>query len=299
MGVSTGIAWTRSTRNFWSGCTKVGPGCDGCYAEATSRRMRGVNEATGQSKNWGVGAPRVPHLANADRDVRKWDKLCGHERTKLHRGKVEGDWPYPGFWPVFINSYSDTFDNEVPQDWRRALFTTIEDCEKLTFQLVTKRLTNVRSMLEGRWSQGKMPKNVWLLITVVDQAELDRDGPRLLELTEDLGFPVVGLSIEPQIGPVDARAFLALANEIEQPVWGISGGESSQAGHPARPFDIRWGLDLANTFADFRQPFFFKQTGSAALLDGVPYPVKGKGDDPAEWPVELNVRQFPRAPHVG
>lgn len=65
MGRSTGIAWTRSTRNFWSGCTKVGPGCDGCYAEAFNRFTRGKNETTGQAMNWGPGAPRIEHLRGA------------------------------------------------------------------------------------------------------------------------------------------------------------------------------------------------------------------------------------------
>jgi protein gp37 len=307
MGATTGIAWTRSTRNFWSGCTKIGPGCDGCYAEASSRRMRGLDELTREAANWGPGRPRVSHLKNADEDIRKWDRLCNLERGGGIWRKVKGQkekvlvrcftegWSRPGFWPVFINSYSDTFDNEVPQLWRQLLFTTIEDCEHLTFQLVTKRIGNVEDMLEGRWSEGRMPKNVWLIITVVNQEELDRDGPKLLELTERLCFPVVGLSIEPQLGEIDARRFLERANEMEQTVWGIGGGESAQPGHPARPFVLGWGKRLARDFRAFNQPFFFKQAGSNAMnREGERHPgITGKGDDPTQWPEELRVQEFP------
>jgi protein gp37 len=299
MGATTGISWTRSTRNFWSGCTKVGPGCDGCYAEASSRRMRGVNEATGQAVNWGPGAARIPHLEGADRDVRKWNELArlergGHPKARARPGGVftEG-WPRPGFWPVFINSYSDFADNEVPQDWRRLMFTTIEECPDLHFQLVTKRVGNVEGMLEGRWSQGRMPKNVWLIVTAVTQEELDRDGAKLLELTERLSFPVIGLSIEPQLGPVSVRDFLAKANEIEQTCWVICGGESSQPGHPARPFDLLWARTLQKECALEAQPFFFKQMGSRVVAGGVEVPTMGKGDDPARWPYELRVQEFP------
>lgn len=315
MGRSTGISWTRSTRNFWSGCTKVGPGCDGCYAEASSRRMRGVNEITLQANNWGPGAPRVSHLVNADKDLRKWNELCaielaGGKRVRVprdQRGNVVTDpdgkilvtcftegWKRPGFWPVFINSYSDTFDNEVPQDWRRLLFTSIEDCKHLTFQLVTKRVGNVERMLEGRWNKGA-PPNVWLIITAVNQEEIDRDGPKLLELAQRFRFSAVGLSIEPQIGEIDAFNLLAYASDRGIKVWGICGGESAQPGHQARPFVLGWGKRLASEFAYFGQPFFFKQTGSHATnREGEPHPgITGKGDNPAEWPEALRVQEFP------
>lgn len=51
MSETTNIAWADSTFNPWIGCTKVGPGCDGCYAEALmDRRMGRVK--------WGAGEKR-------------------------------------------------------------------------------------------------------------------------------------------------------------------------------------------------------------------------------------------------
>lgn len=112
MGAVTGIAYARSTRNFWSVCTKIGPGCDGCYAEASSRRIRGLDPETGEAANWGPGRPRIWHGPNAEKDLRKWNDLCRLERgggkpAKKGRPAIkcftEG-WSQPGFWPVFINA---------------------------------------------------------------------------------------------------------------------------------------------------------------------------------------------------
>lgn len=47
MGEKTGVEWTDATVNFWRGCTKVGPGCLICYAEAFDKRVGG--------SHWGVG----------------------------------------------------------------------------------------------------------------------------------------------------------------------------------------------------------------------------------------------------
>jgi protein gp37 len=300
MGATTGIAWTRSTRNFWSGCTKVGPGCDGCYAEASSRRMRGVNETTKQASNWGHGAPRVYHGVGAERDVSKWNDLArfergAHPKVRAKPGGVftEG-WPRPGFWPVFINSYSDFADNEVPRIWQDHLFTVVEECPDLYIQLVTKRIGNVEGLLAGRWSQGKMPKNIWLIVTVVNQEELDRDGPKLLELTSRLSFPVIGLSMEPQIGPIDVRPFLDEAEQMEQVVWGITGGESSQPGHPARPYDLEWAKTLAQRFDDY-EPGALRQAAGhePARPRRAGHPERARRDDPTSGRNTLRKQEFP------
>lgn len=302
MGERTNIAWTRSTRNIWSGCKKIGPGCDLCYAESQSRRIRGVNPETGEALNWGDGE-RVFHGVNAEKDIRKWNELCALERgggKPARKGRpakkcfTEG-WPRPGFWPVFINSFSDTFDNQVPDIWRGLLWTIIDECPYLEFQIVTKRIGNVEKMLPEHWEDQGAPKNVWLIITVVDQQEFDRDWPKLMRLAEIFKFSIIGLSIEPQLGEIDVLPMLRHAHQIEQIVWGIVGGESAQPGRPARPFVLGWGKRLASDFSGYGQPFFFKQTGSNPTnREGHPHPgITGKGDKASEWPAELCVQQFP------
>lgn len=281
MGKSTRIAWTRSTRNFWEGCSKVSPGCDFCYAESFSRFTRGKNEATGQATNWGPGAPRIEHLFNADRDVRKWNRACTRERTIWHRDHSytpKDGWPRPGFWPVFINSHADTFDNEVPQDWRDLLFTTIEDCEALTFYLVTKRIGNVAGMVPSRWVKAGFPVHVRLLITVVNQEEFDRDILKLLALPCNHG-----LSLEPALGPIDLVAKCPphyaphlRADRIGWVIWGAESGPHS------RPANEEWALSAARQCKDAGVPFFCKQL--FRYRKEVPFD---------EYPPELQVREFP------
>ena len=41
MSDNTAIEWTDTTWNPWTGCAKVSPGCDNCYAETVAERWRG------------------------------------------------------------------------------------------------------------------------------------------------------------------------------------------------------------------------------------------------------------------
>jgi protein gp37 len=317
MGERTGIAWCDSTRNFWSGCTKVGPGCDGCYAEAFNRWTRGKNTETGEAKNWGPGAPRVSHINGAVRDLKRWNKeaeAAGKSRT------------------VFVNTFADTFDNEVDDDWRNVIWLTIDNCPWIDFLLVTKRIGNVAKMAPAGWMSKGFPPNVRILITVVNQEEAERDIPKLLSLPCRNG-----VSYEPAVGPVDWAPWLskcAVYPEAERQHWHgvralqwlIVGGESKQTGHRPRPFDIAWARDTVSQCKTSGVAVFVKQLGSNAqeiaypahvsesekrrwMDDGWTHIVEGAkshwrkyyqlkdadGEDPTEWPEDLRVREFPAA----
>lgn len=332
MGRSTGIAWTRSTRNFWSGCTKVGPGCDGCYAEAFNRFTRGKNETTGQAMNWGPGAPRIEHLRGAMKDLRKWNAICAIEReTGRVSEKDKSGWTRPGYWPVFLNSHSDMFDNEVPQIWREHACIAMEECSNLTFFLVTKRVGNVEKMVPEEWMSGGFPENVRLIVTVVNQDEADRDVPKLLELPCKNG-----VSYEPAIGSIDFRRIGPEQRDAlrgdKHLHWIIIGGESDQAGHVTREFRVSWARSTVQRCQAAGVPVFVKQMGSFVVdrndagFDGcepgawplradgcdpvVEHDIHGHreeyqgadcrlrlvdraGGDPTEWPEDLRVQEFP------
>jgi protein gp37 len=67
MGENSSISWTDHTFNPWIGCTKVGPGCDHCYAEADfDHRKHGVA--------WGVGYPRSRTGEGTWRNPLKWNR---------------------------------------------------------------------------------------------------------------------------------------------------------------------------------------------------------------------------------
>ncbi|MFC3227380.1 DUF5131 family protein [Marinibaculum pumilum] len=194
MADDTKIEWTDATVNFWWGCTKVGPGCDGCYAEAWDRRAGGAH--------WGQGVPRrkiksaVQTLHRLDNGYSWWaaDHAIGKINPTLRRR-------------VFLQSMSDMFDLEVPLDWFREAWETIEACDRLALQILTKRVSAVEKRLDAI-GRTEWPQHAGLMITVVNQPEAARDVPRLLALKERLRIPWVGLSCEPLLGPIDLRPWL-------------------------------------------------------------------------------------------
>jgi len=123
-----------------------------------------------------------------------------------------------------------------------------------------------------------MPPNLWLGITVVNQAEADRDIPKLLGLKVSVRF----LSMDPLLGPVDLRFhvfseptgnFRTHAGkrqmELRKPVdgglhWVIVGGES---GPGARPMHPQWVRDIRDQCEAAGVPFLFKQHGEWLATD--------------------------------
>lgn len=239
MAEHSAIEWTDSTVNFWWGCTKVGPGCDHCYAETWSKR-------TGEAI-WGVGAPRrkikvaVALMHKLDNGYSWWSadhyiagqNACGRRR-------------------VFVQSMSDLFDVEVPIEWFAEAWATIEACDRLHIQVVTKRVSVVEKRLAAI-GKTSWPQHAGLIITVVNQEEADRDIPRLLALKAKLGILWVGLSIEPLLGPIVLRP-----EWLDDLDWVIVGGES---GPKARPMHPDWVISLRDQCAAADVPFLFKQWG--------------------------------------
>jgi protein gp37 len=260
MGIETGIAWTDSTFNAWIGCTKVGPGCDGCYAHALDARYR-----WGGAAHWGAGVPRHRTSASTWRNPIKWNADAARKRAR-HL--------------VFCSSLSDVFDNEAPAEWRSDLFRLIRATPALTWQLVTKRIGNTPKMLPPDWGAGY--PNVWIISTIVNQDEADRDMPKLLAVPAH----VHGVSYEPALGPVDWAPWLARGLQ-----WIIIGGESMQNGHITRTFDLEWARStILQCHAAGAYPFM-KQTGSRPVPQLKLH--DRAGAEPEEWPADLRVREFP------
>ena len=247
MAENSAISWTDHTMNFWWGCSKVGPGCDHCYAETFDRRVGG--------DYWGPGVPR--RLVKDWSKPRKWQRQA--ERTGVRP------------W-VFAQSMSDIFDNEVPYEWRVRALDLVRETPLLRWIFVTKRIGNAAKMLPADW-----PKNFGhcgLVSTIVNQAEADRD---ILKL---LATPAAwrGLSMEPLLGPVDltniggegsAKSYGAHGYGALWPVetrpglnWIIVGGES---GPGARPMHPAWARSLRDQCANAGVPFHFKQWGEWAI----------------------------------
>jgi len=276
---NTAIEWCDATFNPWIGCTKVGPGCDHCYAERREdKRLHRVQ--------WGPGQPR--QRTKTWGDPKRWN--AQHDAFLGEHGRRQR---------VFCASLADVFDNDVPTLWRVELLTLIGACDQLDWLLLTKRVGNVKRLLceaaelaheRGlpatanwitSWVDGDAPANVWLGATVVNQAEADRDIPKLLQVPARVRF----LSIEPMLGQVDLREIpvsgsgnsefdpIILANVLKRaeawpPLphinWVICGGES---GPGARPMHPDWARSLRNQCAAAGVPFLFKQWGEWAPYD--------------------------------
>ena len=272
MSDKTGIQWTDHTFNCWWGCTKVSPGCTNCYAESWDARWKGGH--------WGKDAPRRFFGDAHWNEPLKWNRAAEMEGRR-HR--------------VFCASMADVFEDRPDLEAERDhLWDLIHRTPHLDWQLLTKRPENMERMLPwGRYGAGPSPwRNVWLGTTVEDQKRADERIPLLLATPATVRF----LSCEPLLGPVtlqpvvekwarDALEAMKAGEPLPPSIkWVIVGGES---GTDARPFDVEWARSLARQCAEAGIPCFVKQLGSAAHLR------QSHGADPAEWPADLRVRQFP------
>lgn len=258
MAKQSDISWCDATFNPWIGCTEVstqdagGGGCDGCYARTLAARY-------GWAK-WGHGEPR--HRTSADywKQPDKWNAAPSMLIGRLASRKPR----------VFGDSLCDVFDNEIDVSWRADYFALIKRTPRLQWIIVTKRIGNAVKMLPPDWGVGY--PNVVLLATVVNQAEANRDVPKLLATPAFAR----GLSIEPMLGPIDLtvnREWLngelvnaygdgAAGDHYEGALdWVICGGESDQGTWRARPMHPAWPRALRDQCAGAHVPFHFKQQG--------------------------------------
>ncbi|WP_114095233.1 DUF5131 family protein [Thalassospira xiamenensis] len=225
---ASGVDWTHYSGNAWIGCTEAGPGCSACYARAMMADRLHLVE-------WGAGKPRkkvkgfVQKVRKANREA-----LKAGERRRF-----------------FINPHADLFDNEVPDGWRHEVFDIMKTAGTLDFILVTKRIGNAARMLPDDWGYGYT--NAWLMATMVNQQEVDRDMPKL----ERIPVIVKGLSIEPILGEIDLSAYLHILD------WVIIGGQSAQIGGEAPvKAEHRWVRKLIDQCLAAGIAVYFKQWGT-------------------------------------
>lgn len=229
MAENSKIGWTDHTQNFWTGCTKVSPGCDHCYAESWAKRSGIVQ--------WGVDAPRRRTTGQTWAMPLKWN--AQHAEFEREHGRRQR---------VFCASLSDIFDNQAPPQWRRDAFDVMVHTPHLDWLLLTKRIGNVVRMVPPRWLLGEWPAHIWLGSTIVNREEMLRDGPHLSVLPAPVRF----WSCEPLLGDLGSVP----ANLL--PDWIIVGGES---GARCRPASLAWFRSLRDEAFAGSVPLFVKQLG--------------------------------------
>ena len=229
MSDRSAIEWTDATWNPVTGCNKISPGCKNCYAETFAERFRGV----------------PGHPFEQGFDMRFWPG----------RLKLPLTWKEPRM--IFVNSMSDLFHKEVPDEFIDQVFQTMEEAGQHTFQMLTKRSSRFSIWTRERYSTsvervpGKRPwpSHVWAGVSVETQEYVWRIKD-LLHVPADVRF----LSVEPLLGPV--KIDLSLLKNIH---WVIVGGES---GPRARPMKPEWVYFLREQCQTAGVKFFFKQWGA-------------------------------------
>ncbi len=232
MSANSTIEWTDATWNPVRGCIKISPGCKHCYAETFAERFRGV---PGHPYEQGFDLRLVP------------EKLA--EPLK---------WTTPR--TVFVNSMSDLFQDDVPDDYVEQVTRVMQLANWHTFQVLTKRADRLREMLSSRLTYAASLDHIWWGVSVEDR----KYGlPRIKALCE-APAAVRFLSVEPLLEDVGKL-------ELEGIHWVIVGGES---GAGARPMDQAWVQSIRAQCEMAKVPFFFKQWGgvrkseAGRLLDG-------------------------------
>lgn len=303
----TDIEWTQRVWNPTTGCDRVSPGCDNCYAMTMARRLKGMGSAKYQTD----GNPETSGPGFG---------------LSVHPSALTAPFGWRNPQRVFVNSMSDLFHADVPDGFIGSVFETMASTPHHTYQILTKRPARMRSLLRRWAAEGErhdwagpgtavfrrddllwvgpiawpLP-NVWLGVSVEDQKRADLRIPALLDTPAAVRF----LSCEPLLGPVDLSQWLyhgpsnytefgtdcdcggtIIDNEDNcngpKIGWVIVGGES---GPGARPMDLDWAQMIVDYCVETRTRVFVKQLGSAHGAH--------KGGDMDTWPPELRVREYP------
>ena len=232
MTTSSRIEWTEHTWNPVTGCSKLSPGCAFCYAEVFAKRLQAMGVAGYED---GFAVTLHPE--------RLGEPLTRRKPTTY-----------------FVNSMSDLFHEEVPDEFIGRVFDTIEAAHMHRFQILTKRPDRMADFAAGR----VLPVNAWLGVSVENR----RHGVPRIDALRGVDAHVRFLSVEPlleDLGEIDLHGI----------DWVIVGGESGQR---SRPMRLEWARRLRDQCTALGIPFFFKQWGSIGV-DGVRRSKAGNGHD--------------------
>lgn len=273
MADHSAIEWTDTTWNPTTGCDKVSPGCDHCYALTLAKRLKGMGSAKYQTdgdpktSGPGFGLAMHPDALNLPLSWRKPRR-------------------------VFVNSMSDLFHDRVSDQFIAEAWAVMALAERHAFQVLTKRPARMRALLsteDFKHAVGvamvhrsitadestRRPivawplPNVWCGVSVEDQKWADIRIPALL----DTPAAVRWVSAEPLLRPVDLRWCAGI--DALEPDWIGGPGGGSGAPHPL----LDWVVTGGESGPDFRpaDPAWFRQIRDQCLAAGVAYLHKQNG----------------------
>ena len=192
MAQTSEIEWTDATWNPVTGCTKVGPGCDNCYAERFAERWRGI----------------AGHPYEQGFDLCLWPS----------RLDQPAKWKKPRM--IFVNSMSDLFHKKIDRSYIDRVFDTMEQANWHVYQVLTKRSSLMRSYVRQRYGSESVPPHIWLGVSVEDEKHKKRIS-HLRQVNSQARF----ISFEPLLGPIGDVDLSGIS-------WAIVGGESGPRARP-------------------------------------------------------------------
>lgn len=252
------IEWTEKTWNPTVGCSHVSPGCDHCYAARMARRH-----------------DRPGNAYEGTTDPNSVEGWSGKVNLLPERLEEPLRWRKPAI--VFVDSMSDLFHAQIPREFIAQVFAIMALTPQHTYQILTKRPGRMRSMLRGedirlrvraeqarlKWASPREPvrtsswplPNVWLGVSVENQAVADRRVPLLLDTPAAIRF----VSAEPLLGPIDLRDALGLT-------WERCDACGRRYPDVYWADDAQWAQVVGDTFAGLRCPQCFKAEAKAEGL---------------------------------
>lgn len=208
------IEWTEITWNPTTGCNKVSSGCKNCYAEIFAKRLQAMG-----NKKYKNGFELTIHP----------DVLTEPMKWKSSR-------------TVFVNSMSDIFHEDIPLNFLKKVFKTMNDTPQHTYQVLTKRAERLEKIADNfKWTD-----NIWMGVTVEDEKVISR-----INNLKNTPARIKFLSLEPLLGPLPNL-------NLDGIHWIIVGGES---GRNSREVKKEWIIDIKNQCEKNNVEFFFKQWG--------------------------------------
>jgi len=239
------IEWTDATWNPVRGCTKISPGCAHCYAERFAERFRGVG---GHPFEQGFDLRLVPSKLE---EPLRW-------RTPKR---------------IFVNSMSDLFHVDVPEDYIASVADVMVRAHWHTYQVLTKRSERMLDLLSNRLRFAAAKRNIWWGVSVEDK----KYGVPRIEHLQAAPAANRFLSIEPLLHDLGTINLAGIH-------WVIVGGES---GIGARRMKREWVVAIRKQCREYGIPFFFKQWGgvhkskAGRVLDGRTYDEMPELQNPA------------------
>jgi len=221
MADNSKIEWTEATWNPVTGCHKVSPGCAHCYAETFAERWRGV----------------LDHPYEQGFDLKLWPE----------RLEIPLRWRRPR--TIFVNSMSDLFHEDIPDDFIASIFDVMCRAHWHTFQILTKR----HERLAELGPRLQWPVNVWMGVSIENRRFVQR-----ADALRTVPAAVRFISAEPLLGPLEGLDLTGID-------WLIAGGES---GPKHRPMRADWARDLRDRCGNENVAYFFKQWGGRTSKAG-------------------------------